>query len=89
MQPAGLREVERAKADGRWAASYEPQSKASAPPDLVAALAKNKQANTERRIMTGNLLIVTATGEQNHRPNRSDGSGILPGFRGQRFTPAP
>ena len=24
MRPAGLREVERARADGRWAAAYEP-----------------------------------------------------------------
>ncbi|MBI2769493.1 MAG: YdeI/OmpD-associated family protein [Burkholderiales bacterium] len=44
MQPAGLREVERAKEDGRWAAAYEPQSKAVVPPDLAAALAKSPKA---------------------------------------------
>lgn len=38
MQPAGLREVERAKADGRWAAAYESQSTATVPDDLQAAL---------------------------------------------------
>ena len=44
MQPAGLKEVERAKADGRWSAAYQSQSKADPPPDLLAALAKNADA---------------------------------------------
>ncbi len=38
MQPAGLAEVERAKADGRWDAAYEPPSTAKVPADLRAAL---------------------------------------------------
>lgn len=38
MQPAGLAEVERAKADGRWGAAYEPPSTATVPADLRAAL---------------------------------------------------
>lgn len=38
MQPAGLAEVERAKADGRWDAAYEPPSTATVPDDLRAAL---------------------------------------------------
>lgn len=37
MLPGGLREVERAKADGRWDAAYEPQSRARVPDDLAAA----------------------------------------------------
>lgn len=37
MRPAGLREVERAQADGRWDAAYR-QRDAVAPPDLQAAL---------------------------------------------------
>jgi uncharacterized protein YdeI (YjbR/CyaY-like superfamily) len=44
MKPAGLREVERAKADGRWAAAYESQSKATVPDDLQRELDKNKEA---------------------------------------------
>jgi uncharacterized protein YdeI (YjbR/CyaY-like superfamily) len=44
MQPAGLAEVERAKADGRWAAAYEPQATATVPDDLVEALAANDRA---------------------------------------------
>jgi uncharacterized protein YdeI (YjbR/CyaY-like superfamily) len=38
MQPAGLREVERAKADGRWDAAYDAPSTATVPADLQAAL---------------------------------------------------
>lgn len=38
MQPAGLAEIERARADGRWDAAYEPASQARIPPDLQAAL---------------------------------------------------
>jgi uncharacterized protein YdeI (YjbR/CyaY-like superfamily) len=34
MRPAGLTEVEAAKADGRWDAAYEGQRKAKVPPDL-------------------------------------------------------
>ena len=44
MQPAGLAEVERAKADGRWAAAYEPQSTSTVPDDLEAELARNEPA---------------------------------------------
>lgn len=44
MKPAGLREIERARADGRWDAAYEPPSKATVPEDLRAALAKNDEA---------------------------------------------
>jgi uncharacterized protein YdeI (YjbR/CyaY-like superfamily) len=39
MRPAGLREIERAKADGRWEAAYHSASRAQVPPELVAALA--------------------------------------------------
>ena len=44
MQPAGLREVERAQADGRWEAAYEPQSTAGVPEDLQAELAAHPEA---------------------------------------------
>jgi uncharacterized protein YdeI (YjbR/CyaY-like superfamily) len=46
MQPSGMIEVEKAKADGRWSAAYQSQSKAEPPPDLVAALAKNAKAES-------------------------------------------
>ena len=44
MQPAGLAEVERAKADGRWESAYAPQSTAEVPGDLAEALAGNTEA---------------------------------------------
>ena len=44
LQPAGLAEVERAKADGRWEAAYDAASVATVPPDLQAALDANKKA---------------------------------------------
>jgi uncharacterized protein YdeI (YjbR/CyaY-like superfamily) len=44
MQPAGLREVERARADGRWDAAYESQKTATVPEDLQQALGENHKA---------------------------------------------
>jgi uncharacterized protein YdeI (YjbR/CyaY-like superfamily) len=38
MRPAGLAEIERAKADGRWEAAYDGMATASVPDDLAAAL---------------------------------------------------
>jgi uncharacterized protein YdeI (YjbR/CyaY-like superfamily) len=39
MRPAGLAEVEKAKADGRWDAAYDGPATAVVPDDLAAALA--------------------------------------------------
>ena len=44
MKVAGLREVERAKADGRWDAAYDSPSTAKAPEDLLRELEKNERA---------------------------------------------
>jgi uncharacterized protein YdeI (YjbR/CyaY-like superfamily) len=44
MRVAGLHEIERAKADGRWDAAYQSQSKATIPEDLQAALDANPTA---------------------------------------------
>jgi uncharacterized protein YdeI (YjbR/CyaY-like superfamily) len=44
MRPAGLREVEAAKADGRWDCAYDSPSKMTVPKDFLAALSKNKKA---------------------------------------------
>ena len=38
MQPAGLAEIERAQADGRWDAAYDGPAKATVPDDLRRAL---------------------------------------------------
>lgn len=44
MRPAGLAEVTRAKADGRWAAAYDSPKTAVVPADLARALAKRPKA---------------------------------------------
>jgi len=44
MAPAGFAEVQSAKADGRWAAAYLPQSAAGVPEDLRQALAASPKA---------------------------------------------
>src|SRR5216683_2692520 len=44
MQPAGMQQVELAKADGRWEAAYKSQSKITVPADFQSALDKNQQA---------------------------------------------
>lgn len=44
MRPGGLKEIERAKADGRWEAAYDSPSNAAVPPDFQAALDKNARA---------------------------------------------
>jgi uncharacterized protein YdeI (YjbR/CyaY-like superfamily) len=44
MQPAGLREVELARADGRWDAAYQGQRAITVPADLERALAANDAA---------------------------------------------
>jgi uncharacterized protein YdeI (YjbR/CyaY-like superfamily) len=44
MKQAGLAEVERARADGRWEAAYEGQSRATIPEDLQRELDRNPEA---------------------------------------------
>jgi uncharacterized protein YdeI (YjbR/CyaY-like superfamily) len=44
MKPAGLREVERAKADGRWERAYDSPKTAEVPADLRAALERDPAA---------------------------------------------
>ena len=44
MTPAGLAQVEAAKADGRWEAAYAPQSSLTVPEDFQRALDENAAA---------------------------------------------
>ena len=53
MQPAGLAEVEAARADGRWEAAYEGQATATVPPDLAAELDRNPAAREFFGTLTG------------------------------------
>lgn len=52
MRPRGLREVEAAKADGRWAAAYEAPKSDNPHPGLLAAIAKNKKARAAFHSLT-------------------------------------
>ncbi|HWD51672.1 MAG TPA: YdeI/OmpD-associated family protein [Acidimicrobiales bacterium] len=52
MHPAGLAEVERAKADGRWEVAYEGQAAIEVPADLAAALSDQPRAQAMFEILT-------------------------------------
>jgi len=45
MRPAGLAEIERARADGRWDAAYDGPKNMPVPDDLAAALNRNRKAS--------------------------------------------
>jgi len=66
MRPPGLREVEAAKADGRWQAAYESQRTAAPPPDLLSALSANPKAEQAFSALSNSaryaliLKVVTA-----------------------------
>jgi uncharacterized protein YdeI (YjbR/CyaY-like superfamily) len=53
MRPAGLREVELAKTDGRWDAAYAGQRTIAVPPDLAEALAGNDAAQAFFATLSG------------------------------------
>jgi uncharacterized protein YdeI (YjbR/CyaY-like superfamily) len=53
MKPAGLREYHAARSDGRLDDAYEPQSRATVPPDLQAALDSNPAARRFFGTLTG------------------------------------
>jgi len=53
MRPAGLAQIEAAKADGRWDAAYESPANATVPDDLAVALAANPAADAFFRTLTG------------------------------------
>jgi uncharacterized protein YdeI (YjbR/CyaY-like superfamily) len=52
MHPAGIAEVERAKADGRWEAAYEGSADIEMPQDLAAALSAEPSAQAMFEILT-------------------------------------
>jgi uncharacterized protein YdeI (YjbR/CyaY-like superfamily) len=59
MQPAGLREVEQARADGRWDRAYAGQSTIEVPADLAAVLAANDAARAFfETISRGNRFAI-------------------------------
>ncbi len=53
MAPAGLREVEAAKVDGRWEAAYAGAAAATVPDDLREALARDERARENFAALSG------------------------------------
>ncbi|MGP4006481.1 YdeI/OmpD-associated family protein [Streptomyces sp. 4N124] len=60
MRPAGLAEVNAAKADGRWEAAYESQKNAAVPEDLARELERNPRAKAafDRLGKTDRYLVM-------------------------------
>ena len=59
VRPAGLAEIERAKADGRWEAAYDSPANATVPDDLRAALdAEPRAADAFERLDATNRYAV-------------------------------
>jgi uncharacterized protein YdeI (YjbR/CyaY-like superfamily) len=53
MMSAGQAQVDAAQTDGRWAAAYEPQARATVPPDLQRALDADPAAKRFFATLTG------------------------------------
>ena len=53
MKPAGLKEVERAKSDGRWSDAYDSARNSTVPNDLQAALDANPKAKAFFATLSG------------------------------------
>ena len=60
MQAAGIAEITRAKADGRWAGAYESQKNVTTPADLAAALKGSPKAAAafERLDKTARYAVI-------------------------------
>lgn len=69
MHPAGLAEVERAKADGRWDDAYDGPANAKVPDDLAAAIAANPDAAAMFEVLTSqNRFALIHRTQQAKRP---------------------
>lgn len=59
MKPAGLRQVEAAKTDGRWEMAYDSPSNMQVPQDFLKRLAENKKAEAFFKSLTrANLYSI-------------------------------
>jgi uncharacterized protein YdeI (YjbR/CyaY-like superfamily) len=69
MHPAGVAEVERAKADGRWDAAYDGPANRTAPDDLAAAVAADPGATAMWDVLTSsNRFAIIHRVEDAKRP---------------------
>ena len=58
MKPSGLKAIEAAKQDGRWAAAYASQKTMTVPADFQSALDKNKKAKAFFETLTGSRRYI-------------------------------
>jgi uncharacterized protein YdeI (YjbR/CyaY-like superfamily) len=68
LRPAGLREVEAARADGRWEAAYASQSVAEVPADLAEALDRAGVAATFAALRSAERYAVLYRVAEAKRP---------------------
>jgi uncharacterized protein YdeI (YjbR/CyaY-like superfamily) len=73
MQPAGLAEVRRAQADGRWARAYGGSASVEVPDDLRDALAASPQAQTMWDVLTraNRYAVLYRVHEAKHAETRA------------------
>lgn len=60
MRKPGLLEIEKAKADGRWAKAYDSFSQATIPDDVMAMIKKNEQAHDFYKTLNKTNLYAIA-----------------------------
>jgi uncharacterized protein YdeI (YjbR/CyaY-like superfamily) len=69
MRPAGIAEVERAKADGRWDAAYERPSRMPVPDDLERELSARPRARAAfERLGSGDRYAILYALDEAKRP---------------------
>jgi uncharacterized protein YdeI (YjbR/CyaY-like superfamily) len=74
MQPSGLEQVNKAKADGRWDLAYEPPSKMEVPKAFIQMIKKNKEVfafyNTLNKTNTYAIAFKIATAKEEKRKDK-------------------
>lgn len=60
MRPAGLKAVEKAKADGRWEKAYDSTSTTTVPEDFLKEIRKNKKAEAFFKTLNKTNLFTIA-----------------------------
>jgi uncharacterized protein YdeI (YjbR/CyaY-like superfamily) len=82
MRPAGLAEIERAKADGRWEAAYDGMATSAVPEDLAAALEAAGLTDAFAELSRQNryaILHRVQTAKKAETQGMHDGQTGLPG----------
>ncbi|VVD73690.1 bacteriocin-protection protein [Pandoraea cepalis] len=76
MLPSGMREIERAKADGRWEAAYTSPSNSVVPDDLQVALDANPKAGEFFATLSGRNRYAILFRIQNAKTSATRGRRI-------------